>query len=77
MALAIKLEINKAKISFFFNEKNQIVKALIYNFGQVIDFTTVKITFNNYEIVGQNLKIMKMEDQEIEIAGIISKFDQI
>ncbi len=68
-----KEELKKAKISLFLDDNMQIYCVILYNMGKVKDFKTDLIAFNNCRIVGNHLKIVKMEENIVEIEGQITK----
>lgn len=66
-------ELNLAKISLFLDKNKKIYKTTLYNMGKIITFDEHTIVLDFYSIEGMYLKIIKLEENEIEIEGTITK----
>ena len=66
-------ELNLAKISLFLDKNKKIYKTTSYNMGKIITFDEHTIVLDFYSIEGMYLKIIKLEENEIEIEGTITK----
>lgn len=64
----------KSKIILYADKEKNIYKVIIENYDQIMDFDNNMIRFTSYIISGTNLKISKMEDNELEIKGKIKSF---
>ena len=60
-------ELNLAKISLFLDKNKKIYKTTLYNMGKIITFDEHTIVLDFYSIEGMYLKIIKLEENEIEI----------
>ncbi len=65
--------IKNTKISLFLGEDGICFQAYIFNYHHINDFSTEKIDFLDFSILGSNLLITRMEDEEIEINGTIQE----
>lgn len=62
------------KISLYINKNNIIYKAIIENYESILNFDEQQIVFEKYTLTGNNLKIVKMEEKELEVYGEIKEF---
>jgi hypothetical protein len=69
----VNSELNLAKISLFIDKNKKIYKTTLYNMGKIITFNENMIVLDFYSIEGIDLKIIKLEEKEIEIEGTITK----
>ena len=63
-----------SKYVLFGDRNKKIYKVIIENTDPIINFDNDFIEFPHYIISGNNLKIKKMEDDELEIKGEIKSF---
>ena len=71
----LKNELNRRKISLFLDQNYQVYQVNAYNMGPLLSFNDEIITFTNWQIIGQNLIISKLEESEVEIKGAIEKVE--
>ena len=64
-------ELKQSKISLFIDKNQKIYHCHLYNMGKIVVFSEKAIFFTTYKIEGENLKIVKVEENEIEIEGTI------
>lgn len=62
---------NHKKISIFINKENDLYKIIYFNYDNVNLFSDVHINIDNIDIYGNELKIIKLEDHNVEIFGQI------
>lgn len=62
-----------SKASLFFNQDGECIQVWIFNYHEIIDFSSNEIILSFLSIVGSKLLITRLEDDIIEISGQIEE----
>lgn len=65
--------LKNSKVSLFFNQDGYCVQAWVFNYNEIIDFSSNEIVLPFLTISGSKLLITRLEDDIVEISGQVEE----
>lgn len=65
--------LKNSKVSLFFNQDGYCIQVWIFNYHEILDFSSNEIVLPFLTITGSKLLITRLEDDIVEISGEIEE----